>query len=174
MLWQEYIPYIFSILIWPKTFTMMLGFGNNQNIHYWESKSVSKIMCSQKYGDLYILSYLLPTLIFCMYMQLPFYKFWFPPYLKTTLVGNILPHIFSFFKTFWKQLSYDLRQLFKTSSCHNWVWSFYYKMILLNYGNGGVINSCGLNCVVLIVIIGIACVLFIVVCFIVGLLAKYK
>ena len=45
-------------------------------------------------------------------------------------------------------------------------------MILLNYGNGGVINSCGLNCVVLIVMIGIACALFIVVCFIVGLFAK--
>ena len=43
---------------------------------------------------------------------------------------------------------------------------------IINYGNGGVINSCGLNCVDMIVMIGIVCVLFIVVCIIVGLLAK--
>ena len=34
------------------------------------------------------------------------------------------------------------------------------------------INSCGLNCVVLIVMIGIACVLFIVVCLMCVLLGK--
>ena len=38
-------------------------------------------------------------------------------------------------------------------------------IILLNYGNGGVINPCGLNCMAMIVMIGIACVLFIVVYF---------
>ena len=43
---------------------------------------------------------------------------------------------------------------------------------IVNRGNGGVINSCGLNCVVMIVMIGIVCVLSIVVCFIVVLLAK--
>ena len=35
---------------------------------------------------------------------------------------------------------------------------------IVNHENGGMINSCGLNCVVLIVMIGITCVLLLVVC----------
>ena len=34
---------------------------------------------------------------------------------------------------------------------------------IVNHENGGVNNSCGLNCAVTIVMIGIACVLFLVV-----------
>ena len=97
MLWQEYIPYIFSNLILAKVYFNDVWF--QQQIKYplvEKVKVFPKIMCSQKYGDLNVSSYLLPTMIFCMYMQLLFYKLWFPPHLKTTLVGNILPHLFPF------------------------------------------------------------------------------
>ena len=97
MLWQEYIPYIFSFLFWPKTISMMLISATNEIPFSWESKSIPKIMCSQKYGDLYVISYLLPTMILCNshFSNFDFHSIW-----KTTLVGNILPHIFLFIKPF--------------------------------------------------------------------------
>ena len=131
MLWQEYIPYIISNLILAKVyFYWCLISATNKIPFCWESKSISKIMSSQKYGDLYVISYLLPTMIFCMYMQLPFHKLWFPLHLTTTLVGNILSHIIPFSKPFRKQLSYELRHFFK----HHLViieCDHFYKIVLL-------------------------------------------
>ena len=72
MLWQEYTPYIFSNLILAKVYFNDVW---SQQIKYplvEKVKVISKIMCSQKYGGLYVISYPLPTMIFCMYMQLPF------------------------------------------------------------------------------------------------------
>ena len=39
-------------------------------------------------------------MIFCMFMQLSFYKLWFPPHFEHHTVGNILPHIFPFSNLF--------------------------------------------------------------------------
>ena len=59
MLWQEYIPYLFPILILAQDHYNDAWLGNNQNIHYWEGKSDSAKLCvPQKYGDLYVISYL--------------------------------------------------------------------------------------------------------------------
>ena len=57
-----------------------------------------------------------------------------------------------------KTIKYELRLCFKHRlviiECDHFI----------SYGNGGVINSYGLDCVVLIVMIGITCVLLLVVC----------
>ena len=111
--WSCYDQNIFHIYLsqsyfGPRPFQWCLILANKISFS-WESKSIFKIMCSQKYGDLYVISYLLPTMIFCMYMQLPFDKLWSPLHLKITLVGNILHHIFIFIKPFWKLLSGELR-----------------------------------------------------------------
>ena len=98
---KNIFPISFPFLFWTKTISMMFDFGNNQNMHYWEGKSdFPKLCVPQKYGDLYVSPIQLSTLMFCMYMQLLFYKLWFPPHLKTTLVGNILSHIFPFSNLF--------------------------------------------------------------------------
>ena len=48
----------FPILFWPKSISMML-ISANKIPFSWESKIISKIMCSQKYGDLYVISCLI-------------------------------------------------------------------------------------------------------------------
>ena len=129
---RNIFPISFPFLFWSKTITMMLGFGNNQNIHYWEGKSdFPKLCVPQKYGDLYVISYLIINLDILHAYATPILQTLIStPFENNTSGKYITPPIY-FLKTFWKQLSYDLRQLIKTSSCHNWVWSFYYKMILL-------------------------------------------
>ena len=58
MSWQEkYSMYLFHSYFGQLHFKDT-WFSNHQITHSWESKSISKIMCSQKYGDLYVISYL--------------------------------------------------------------------------------------------------------------------
>ena len=155
MLWQENIPYIFSILILANSISMILGLSTTKtNTSIWESKSISKIM------EIYMLSpTYFSTLIFCRCIQLPFYKLLFSLHLKITPVGNILPHIFSL-SNLLKTIKLWVEIFFKTSSCHNWVWSFLQDSIV-NYGNGGMINSCGLICVVISVMLILLCLLLV-------------
>ena len=58
MLWQEYIPYIFSNLILAKVYFNDVWFQQIKYPLVEKVKVFSKIMCSQKYGDLYVISYL--------------------------------------------------------------------------------------------------------------------
>ena len=131
MLWQEYIPYIFSNLIFgPWPFQWCLILATNKIPFSWENKSISKIMCSQKYGDLYIISYLLPTMIFCMYMQLPSYKTLIStPFENNTSGKYITPHIF-LYQTFLKTIKWWVETFFKHQlviiECDH-----FYKIVLL-------------------------------------------
>ena len=78
----------------------------------------------------YLLS-MFQTMIFCMHMQLPLYKPWFPLHFEPNTSGKYITPPISFLKPFLKQLSYELKHLFKTSSGHNWVWSFYKTILLI-------------------------------------------
>ena len=96
-------------------------------------------------------------------VRLPFYKLWFPPHFENNTSGEyIIPHI-SFFKLCWRLSSYELTHFFNLilSQLSVIIWL---QDDIVNHENGGMLNSCGLNCVVLIVMIGITCVLLFVVC----------
>ena len=120
-----YSIYLFQSYFGQSLFQWCLISATNKIPFSWEGKSISKIMCSQKYGDLYIISYLLPTMVFCIGMQLPFYKLWFPLRFKTTPVGNIFPTRF-LSQTFLKTIKLWVETIIKPSSCHNGVGSFFY------------------------------------------------
>ena len=88
-------------------------------------------MCSQKYGDLYVISYLLPTMIFCMYMQLPSYKTLIStPFENNTSGKYITPHNF-LYQTFLKTIKWRVGITFKQHlviiECDH-----FYKIVLLN------------------------------------------
>ena len=56
MLWQEYIPYLFPILILAQDHYNDAWFGNNQNIHYWEGKSDFPKLCFPQNEEIYMIS----------------------------------------------------------------------------------------------------------------------
>ena len=115
MLWQEYIPYIFSQSYFGQSlFQWCLISRTNKIPPSWESKSISKIMFSPEYGDLYDISYLCfkPWYSSCI-CNSHFINPDFHSILNPTLVGNILPHIFPFSKFFLKTIKWWVEIFFK-------------------------------------------------------------
>ena len=132
MLWQENIPYIFSILLLANSISNDTWFVNNQNQYpLFEKVKVFPKLCVPKNMEIYMLSpiYLL-NLIFCICMQLPFYKLWLSlPFKKNTSGKYITPHNLSCSKPFSKipRWSWD-------SSKHHLViikCDHFYKIVLL-------------------------------------------
>ena len=75
---------------------------------------------------------------------------------KRNTSGEYITSHISLYQTILETIKLWVEIFFKASSCHNWVWSFLQDSIV-NYGNGGTIYSCGLNCVVLIVFLILLC-----------------
>ena len=125
MLWQENIPCIFSILILANSISMILGLATTKtNTHYLRKKKYSPKLCVPKNMEIYMLSpiYLL-NLIFCICMQLPFYKLWLSlPFKKNTSGKYITPHIWPCPKPF--------------SKIPRWSWdSFKHHLVIIKCGH---------------------------------------
>ena len=132
MSWQEkYSMYLFHSYFGQLHFNDT-WFSNTPKLipSIWESKSISRTMCSQKCGDLYVISYLYFNLdILHVYATPILHTLISTPFQNNTSGKYITPPI-SLYQIFWKLLSYELRYSLK----HHLViieCDHFYKIVLL-------------------------------------------